>query len=266
MKNLVVRLVQLDSGLDPNENLETISALLEPTEPEDLIVLPEVFAVRGGHADYVQTAERIPGPILDRVSALARRRRSWLLAGSVIELSDAGLFNTAVLFDRCGGIVARYRKIHLFEARLDDGRVIREAETYCAGNEPVLTEIEGWRCGLAICYDLRFPELFRRYATEGGHLFLVPSNFTQRTGVDHWEVLVRARAIENQCFVIAANQCGANRRTGVESHGHSLAVDPWGRVLCDLGSEVGTATVMLNPAVLVATRERIPVLKHRRLP
>ncbi|MGQ9662174.1 MAG: carbon-nitrogen hydrolase family protein [Kiritimatiellia bacterium] len=265
MKELTVRLVQLNSIPDPKQNLERLFAILEQAEPEDLIVLPEVFAVRGEHEDYVRSAEEIPGPILGTVADIARQRRSWLLAGSVIELSDQGLFNTAVLINRRGETVARYRKIHLFEARLDAGHVIREAETYRAGDEPVLAELEGWRCGLAICYDLRFPELFRRYAIQGAHLFLVPSNFTQRTGADHWEVLLRARAIENQCFVVAANQCGTNLRTGVESYGHSLAVDPWGRVLRDLETDVRSECVVLKPVLLDETRTRIPVLKHQRL-
>jgi nitrilase len=128
-----------------------------------------------------------------------------------------------------------------------------------------MAEIEGWSCGLAICYDLRFPELFRYYSRHGAALFFVPSNFTQKTGKDHWETLARARAIENQAFVVAPNQCGVNPRTGIASHGHSLVVGPWGDVLAVAGDKETILTVALQPEALHRTRARIPVLRHRRL-
>lgn len=129
----------------------------------------------------------------------------------------------------------------------------------------MMVDIEGWRCGLSICYDLRFPELYRGYAALGAHLLLIPANFTQRTGRDHWEVLVRARAIENQCFVVAPNQCGANPSSGVVSHGHSLAVGPWGEVLAAARDEETALHCVLDPAELWRTRQRVPALDHRRL-
>ncbi|MBN1556791.1 MAG: carbon-nitrogen hydrolase family protein, partial [Lentisphaerae bacterium] len=124
--------------------------------------------------------------------------------------------------------------------------------------------MDGWCGGLSICYDLRFPELYREYAARGAHVLWVPSNFTLRTGRDHWEVLLRARAIENQCFVVAPDQCGTNPRTGIASYGHSLAVDPWGEILARAGGTAEVLTVTLDPDRLDAVRRRIPVLEHRR--
>jgi predicted amidohydrolase len=262
---LSVTLVQMSAGADERPNADRAAERIARAAAADLIVLPEVFHVRGTRDDYHRAAEPIPGPLTARFSALAARRGAWLLLGSMIERDGGRVFNTSVLLDRRGGIAARYRKIHLFSARLDAGQTVREEDTYSAGTEPVLTSLEGWRCGLAICYDLRFPELFRHYAALGADLLLVPSNFTQRTGKDHWEVLLRARAIENQCYVAAADQCGADPRTGVESHGHSMIVGPWGEVLAEAGTDEGLVSATLDPGRLAEVRSRIPALAHRRL-
>ena len=128
-----------------------------------------------------------------------------------------------------------------------------------------MVDLEGWQCGMAICYDLRFPELFRFYSADGAHLFFIPSNFTQRTGRDHWETLIRARAIENQCFVLAPDQCGANPHTRCRSHGHSLAFGPWGELLATAADEPTVLRVTLDPQLLISTRQRIPALEHRRM-
>lgn len=265
-QKLTVTLVQNSAGRDIARNLARIERLLDGAPPGDLIALPEVFALRGADGDYRLAAEIFPGPILRWVAKQARRRRAWILAGGVIEKAGRRIFNTCVLTDRSGRVAACYRKMHLFEARLETGQVIRERDIYSPGDRPVLVEIEGWRCGLAICYDLRFPELFRIYAERGAHLFCVPSNFTQKTGRDHWETLLRARAIENQVFVVAPNQCGANPVTGIASHGHSLALGPWGEILCRAKNSARALTVTLDPADLARTRGRIPVLEHRRFP
>jgi len=262
---LRILLLQTSTGAEVERNLAAIERRLRRAPACDLIALPEVFAIRGNDADYRAAAERLPGAITKRLMALAARRRVWILAGSVIERCRKKIYNTSVLINRQGQIAARYRKIHLFEANLDNGQVVREGDIYAAGDKPVMAEIEGWSCGLAICYDLRFPELFRHYSKRGAMLFFVPSNFTQKTGKDHWETLVRARAIENQAFVVAPNQCGANPRTGIASHGHSLVAGPWGDVLAAAGDKETILTVTLQPEELRRTRARIPVLHHRRL-
>ncbi|MFA5043685.1 MAG: carbon-nitrogen hydrolase family protein [Kiritimatiellia bacterium] len=265
IRPLTIVLLQNSAGADVARNLSAIERRLRHAPACDLIALPEVFAIRGADADYRAVAERLPGAITERLMALAARRRAWVLAGSVLERCRGKIYNTSVLIDRQGRIAARYRKIHLFEANLDNGKIIREGDIYTAGDKPVMAEIEGWSCGLAICYDLRFPELFRHYSRHDAALFFVPSNFTQKTGKDHWETLVRARAIENQAFVVAPNQCGVNPRTGIASHGHSLVAGPWGEVLAAAGDKETLLTVTLQPEVLRRTRARIPVLDHRRL-
>ena len=265
LRPLRILLLQNSAGVDVERNLAGIERRLRRAPACDLIALTEVVAIRGNDADYRAVAERLPGAITQRLMALAARARAWVLAGSVIELCRGKIYNTSVLINRQGRITARYRKIHLFEASLDNGQVVRESDIYAAGDKPVLAKVEGWSCGLAICYDLRFPELFRHYSRHGATLFFVPSNFTQKTGKDHWETLVRARAIENQAFVVAPNQCGGNPRTGIASHGHSLVVGPWGDVLAAAGDKETILTVTLQPEALRRTRARIPVLRHRRL-
>ncbi len=265
VKNLSVTIVQTSASLDVQSNLARIEELLSAAPHSDLIALPEVFALRGDDRDHREVAEPVSGSIVERMAAIAVAHDSWLLAGSMVEASDEQTWNTCLLLDRQGRVTATYRKIHLFEAHLEDGTVIREEDSYSAGTEPVVVELDGWCCGMSICYDLRFPELYRLYAERGAHLFFVPANFTQNTGKDHWEVLLRARAIENQCFVIAPNQCGTNERTGAASYGNSMAVGPWGEVLCRAGDAETVLCVELDPESLRKVRKRIPVLDHRRL-
>ncbi|MEI6969907.1 MAG: carbon-nitrogen hydrolase family protein [bacterium] len=263
MKKLRVAVVQVAAGLDSVRNMRRLEKVVSGVRSADIIALPEVFSVRGGTVDYLAAAEPLDGPLIRGLCGLARRKAAWILAGSIIERARGRTYNTCVLIDRRGRIAATYRKMHLFDARLDDGTHVRETDVYSAGRTPVMTDIEGWPVGLAICYDLRFPELFRRYAASGAALMFVPSNFTQRTGRDHWKVLVRARAIENQCFVVAPNQCGRNEASGVSSYGHSMVVGPWGEVLCEARRSESVLTTELDPGLLGATRSRIPVLKHR---
>lgn len=263
--HLRVTLVQISAGRDVQGNLNRLKNLLTGIGVTDVIALPEIFAIRGSDQDYRDNAEKMEGPLLQFLATVAHRHNAWVLAGSVIEDAGHALYNTSVLLNRRGEIVASYRKIHLFEAEIDSGQIIRESDTYSAGDEPVMADLEGWRCGMAICYDLRFPELFRRYAGQGANLFFVPSNFTQRTGKDHWEVLLRARAIENQCFVVAPDQCGVNPHTKVESYGHSMAVGPWGDVLCRVENGEHAETVTLDMFDIENTRRRVPALTHRKL-
>ena len=261
---LRMALVQINAGRAPAANRDWIETVLPPAGACDLIALPEVCAVRGGDDDYRASAEPLDGPLATWFAAQARTRRAWLLVGSLVERANDGFYNTSLLFDPAGTRVASYRKLHLFEAHLDDGGIVRESDLWRAGAQPMLAVIAGWRCGLSICYDLRFPELYRYYAEQGAHLLCVPSNFTQRTGRDHWEVLLRARAIENQAFVAAPAQCGANPVTGIESYGHSAAIGPWGEVLAMAGDAAGVTLVTLDPVLLHRTRARVPALEHRR--
>jgi predicted amidohydrolase len=263
--HLRVTLVQVNAGRDIQANLGRVKQLLSRIGTTDVIAFPEVFALRGSDSDYRESAQSLAGPLMNFMASVAHRHNAWVLAGSFVESNHPAAYNTSVLMDRRGEAVASYRKMHLFEAELESGQVVRESDLWMPGSEPVMAGLEGWRCGLAICYDLRFPELFRQYSARGAHLFFVPSNFTQRTGKDHWEILVRARAIENQCFVVAPNQCGTNPHTGVASYGNSMIIGPWGEVLVRMGEEEEIATVTLDMHDLEQTRRTVPALAHRKL-
>lgn len=265
LNHLQVTLVQIAAGRDVQANLGRLKQLLSRIGTTDLIALPEVFAIRGSDQEYRDTAQSLTGPLMNFLATIAHRHNAWVLAGSMVETGDAKVYNTSVLMNRRGEIVASYRKIHLFEAELDSGQIIRESDLWNAGTQPVMADVEGWKCGMAICYDLRFPELFRHYSAQGAHLFFLPSNFTQRTGKGHWDVLLRARAIENQCFVIAPDQCGTNPHTGITSHGNSMIVGPWGDVLTRIEEGEQAVTVTLNIHELEQTRRRLPALAHRKL-
>ncbi len=262
---LRVAAVQCDSTADVDRNLAELESSLPAPGTADLVVLPEVFACRGSREDRLRAAGPLDGRIGQWLAAEAARRRCWMLGGSIPERDGARCYNTALLVNREGKTVAAYRKIHLFETTLSTGATVREDEVYAAGEAPVLAEIEGWRCGLSICYDLRFPELYRHYAAAGATLLLAPSDFTAETGAAHWEILVRARAIENQCFVVAPDQCGSNRASGVASHGHSLIVDPWGRILAQADGRATALTATLDSEVGAAARRTLPAWRHRRL-
>ncbi len=262
---LSIAVVQTDAGPDPAENLQRLESLLHPIGAADLIALPEVFAARGSDDDLRRAAQPMNGPIVSWLRGLAQSQNAWVLGGSVMEQVDDRIYNTSVLIDRQGAIAATYRKIHLFEVHMEDGKTIREADIYSGGDTPVPADVEGWKCGLSICYDVRFPELYRHYSDENCDLCFIPSNFTQRTGKDHWHVLLRARAIENQCYIVAPAQCGMMPGHDIETHGHSMIVGPWGEVLCEAGREETVLPVVLDKETLWATRARVPALEHRRL-
>ena len=255
--------VQTASGAEVAANLAALEELLPAPGTADLVVLPECFACRGTRTTLRQAAEPVNGSLTRWLADTAARLGCWVLGGSLPERDGARVYNTSLLVDRRGRLRAVYRKIHLFRARLADGTVVSERACYAPGTQPGLARIEAWRCGLSICFDLRFPELYRSYAVQGAALLLIPSDFTDETGRAHWEVLVRARAIENQCFVVAPNQCGRNAQTGVKSHGHSLIVDPWGRILARGGTAPGRLAATLDPSLGAGIRRRLPV---RRVP
>lgn len=263
--HLKITLVQIDAGRDVQANLIRTKQLIAGIGATDIIALPEVFSVRGSNEDYRKSATPLTGPLLNFLASIAHRHNAWVLAGSIMEHHDSGVYNTSVLLNRRGEIAASYRKIHLFDAELGAGQSIRESDLWQAGSEPVMAEVDGWNCGMAICYDLRFPELFRHYSANKAQLFFLPSNFTQQTGKDHWEILLRARAIENQCFIVAPNQCGTNPHTGVASYGNSMIVGPWGEILARFDEKEQVGTVSINIHDLEQTRRTLPALTHRKL-
>ncbi|MFN8234018.1 MAG: carbon-nitrogen hydrolase family protein [Actinomycetota bacterium] len=265
-----VAVCQMRSGEDVEANLAEAERLLTEAAGggADLAVLPEVFPYLGPSSRRAELAEPVPGPVTDRLAAVAAARSMWVLGGSVLERDGDRVYNTSPLFDRAGELVARYRKIHLFDVELTGQPPFRESATFSAGDQLVTFETDQARLGLSICYDLRFPELYRGLMALGAEVLLVPAQFQFETGKDQWHVLLRARAIEDQCFVVAAGQWGpfGDPDRGRRSFGHSLVVDPWGTIVVEApeaGSGVWFADLDLGE--LRRIRQRLPALQHRRL-
>ena len=263
-----VGLVQMRSGLDPAVNLVVASKL--------------IGEAKAGGADYVQTPEMtnimeirrerlfaaiVPeetDPSLAAFRELARKHAIHLHVGSLaIKLPGERAANRSFLIDRAGEIVARYDKIHMFDVDLANGESYRESRNFRPGEFAVTADLPWGRLGLTICYDLRFPALYRALAEAGSSMLAIPSAFTRQTGEAHWHVLVRARAIENGSFVLAAAQ-GGRHENGRETYGHSLVVDPWGNVLAEGGVEPGVVLAQVDLAAVAAARSRVPSLQHGR--
>ena len=269
---LRVAAVQMDSGEKREKNLErACSFILEAVElGARVVAFPEAFDYRGCRKNYWRVAEYVPGDVINTLARMAADNRVYILCGTVVERpADGGLFdpqqqryyNTSVLLSPDGGMLAVYRKIHLFD--LYGANPIRESESFMAGRTVRVAEIDGHLCGLAVCYDLRFPELFRRFAEARAELIFVPSNFTYLTGSAHWEVLNRARAIENQAFIVAPNQSGSNTATGTRSYGNTMIVGPWGKVLSRAPAEGESVVVAdLDFEYLATVRSELPALNH----
>lgn len=278
MPDLIVAAIQLTSTQDVAANLDRCTALAGEAAAAGaaLIGLPENFAYLGSDRDHrLSIAEALPdrgaeaegaGPILTAMQALARETKAWLLLGGFPERGSDGrrIRNTSVLLDGAGRIAATYRKVHLFDVDLPGGKRFRESETIEPGDAAVVAETPWGALGLSICYDLRFPELYRALAARGARVIAVPSAFTAETGKDHWHLLLRARAVENQVFVLAPAQFGhhgGDRR----SYGHALIADPWGAVIAECGDHEGFALARLDFAYQDRVRQNLPCLAHRRL-
>lgn len=231
-----------------------------------LVVLPEVFIWRGNKKEERHAAETIPGPTSERLSSLARELGIHLLAGSILEEIPGSnkAYNTSLLFDPTGKLLANYRKIHLFDVDLANGVSLRESATREYGDAVVVAKTDVCAMGLTVCYDLRFPELYRALAQQGAEIIFVPSAFTAYTGQAHWETLLRARAIENQVYVIAPDQFGQSPKS-FETHGHSMIVDPWGQIIAELADGPGVVSAEIDLDYLAKVRAELPSLKHRRL-
>ena len=258
--------IQLRAGPSPDDNLASAERLVRRAAATgaDIALLPERWEAFGSADELREAAQPVGGPRLVAVQGWARELGMAIVAGSVAERvdGDVRLRNTSVAFDRDGRQVAAYRKIHQFDVDLEHQRV-RESDTDAPGTGPVMATLGDVQVGLTICYDLRFPELYRAYAVAGATVVTVPAAFLERTGRDHWEVLLRARAIENQCFVVAANQYGA-LPAGLTAYGRSMIIDPWGTVLAQAPDGHGVIVADCDHAALTRVREQVPSLAHRR--
>lgn len=266
-----VALVQMTSGPEPAGNLESLAGLLAGLPPGvDLVLTPENTLVLGGTEAYRSAAEPLgEGPSQAALAGLARRCGSWLSVGShPIRAADGRVHATTLVFDAQGTRRAHYEKLHLFDVEVAGDRGgepyrYMESDAFAPGGREVVVETPAGRVGLAICYDLRFPGLFTRLRGAGAQLLAVPAAFTRTTGEAHWEVLLRARAIETQCFVLAPAQVGTHP-DGRETYGHSMVVDPWGRILDRAPAGPGLRVVELDLARLDEVRARMPLALHAR--
>jgi predicted amidohydrolase len=275
--SLTLASITMNTRSNKQENLATAEHLIRDAKAKgaDWVLLPEIFAYFGDYATLHGAAEEENGPLNQKLSALAKELGIVLFAGSVGErskepaLNDKNqrrVYNTNYVFDREGKTIAKYRKTHLFNLRDASGKKLYcESDGFIPGNEaPKSFVVDGYRVGMAICYDLRFPSLFQRLAKDAPlDVLVIPSAFTRKTGEAHWELLLRARAVELQCFVFAANQTGEHA-PGKESFGHSMVIDPWGTKLADTGPNVGIAIAKISKDRLAEVRAQLPALKNQR--
>jgi predicted amidohydrolase len=270
MPNPIAAAVQMESGPDLRANLERTRILTRRAAElgASLVVLPEVFAWRGLRPDEASQVSPIPGPVSEFLATLAADLGITIVGGSFLERSGRnGLsYNTSLLVDPSGAIRATYRKMHLFDVDLPGQVTVRESDARIPGTDVVTAATEVGTIGLTICYDLRFPELYRRLMRDGATIVTVPAAFTAYTGEAHWETLLRARAIENQVYVIAPNQSGKSPH-GFPDYGHSMIVDPWGTVVARApGDGEAVVTAEIDADLLARVRREMPCLDHTRLP
>ena len=263
--------VQLCSQDNVATNLERATHWIEAAAKAGatLVVLPENFAFFGEEAAKIEIAEPLdgarPGPILSALAGAARAHGIFVVGGGMPEASAerARPYNTSVLVAPSGAVVATYRKVHLFDVALADGTTLRESAATMGGDEPIVADVDGAKVGMTICYDLRFPELYRKLVDQEARIVTIPAAFTLTTGKDHWHVLLRARAIENQLFVLAAAQHGKHPR-GRQTYGKSLICDPWGDVLAQCGEGEGFCVAALDFDYQDRVRASLPCLSHRK--
>lgn len=261
-------MIQMRSGVTPAANAEAAMRMIGEAKNAgaDYVLTPEMTNILAARREQLFSAivEEERDPSLAAFRELARKLGITVHVGSLaIKLSHDRAANRAFVIDPKGEIIARYDKIHMFDVDLAGGESYRESNSYRPGELAVLADLPWGRLGVTICYDLRFPALYRALAEAGATMLAIPSAFTRQTGEAHWHVLMRARAIENGCFVFAAAQAGKHE-SGRETFGHSLIVDPWGRTLAEGGSEPGLVMAEIDPAEVSKARARIPSLEHGR--
>jgi predicted amidohydrolase len=264
---LNVAIIQMNSQDDKQANITAALDLIDRAAANGarLIALPEVWPYLGPDDVCRDQAETIPGPITELLAERALRHGVYIHGGSIYETraGDPGMYNTSLVIDPSGEIIARYSKIHMYDVVLDGVAKFQESATVTPGDKTAIIEIDGIPVGLTICYDLRFPELFRILALKGAQAIMLPAAFTLTTGKDHWEVLIRARAIENGLYMIAPGQWGTHP-PGNWCYGRSMVVDPWGTVLTTASDGVGIAYATVDPSRVATVRRQIPSLANRR--
>ncbi len=257
----------MNSTNDIRSNIDKAFEMIENAGKyqSDVIALPECFAYMIKEGVKPEFEKQMFGEILDELSKLSKKINSYILAGTLPEESEekGKYYNTSLLIDREGNIKAKYRKIHLFDI-IQGNSQLQESKYIKRGDDIVSSDIDGVKVGFSICYDLRFPELYRKLVDKGVKAIFIPAAFTMKTGKDHWEILLRSRAIENQCYIIAPAQTGKHDETR-ESYGNSMIIDPWGVVIARKGEEEGILNADIDFNYVDEVRNRIPSIKNRVL-
>ncbi len=267
MKSYLAAALQMNSLPDLQQNLTQAEDLIDLAvrQGAELICLPENFSFLGDEAAKIAQADQIAQSSEKFLKTMAQRYQVTILGGGFPVPNSIGkVYNTALLVGPNGEELARYEKVHLFDVDLPDGNTYQESQTVLAGVNlpPVHPSKEFGNLGLSVCYDVRFPELYRHLSQMGAEVLFVPAAFTAYTGKDHWQVLLQARAIENTCYVLAPAQTGRHNSRR-QSHGHALIIDPWGVILADAGDKPGVAIAAIEPSRLEQVRRQMPSLKHR---
>ncbi len=269
-----ISLIQTSPQTDKAENLSITRGLMEDavrTDSPDLIVLPEYFEYYGGTPEEKLAAtESVPGgPAYKMAQDFAREHKVFVHAGTLMEKvpNEKRIYNSTFVFNREGKEIAHYRKIHMFDIVGPDGTAYKESATVKPGENVVVYDLDGFKVGCAICYDIRFAELYLELEKAGADVIVLPAAFTLQTGKDHWEVLARARAIETQTYFAACGQTGSTVSNGERRHtyGHSLVCDPWGHVVARASDGVGFVTARIERAQIERVRSLIPMVSHRRI-
>ncbi len=267
-KSFRIACLQINSGSDYQANLATVNAMTREAAEKgaQFILTPEYVLMMDGSGRVMREGAMAAdgAPALGELQALARELRVWFLAGSLtLNTDDGRIANRSFLLSDTGQAVAHYDKIHMFDATLPDGRAIRESSAYRPGERAVLGDTPWGKLGMTVCYDLRFPGLFRALAQAGAQFITVPSSFQRQTGRAHWHALLRARAIENECFIFAPAMCG-DHAGNRQSYGHTLVIDPWGEIIAEGGEAPEIVYAEIDPARVAKVRGMIPSLEHDR--
>jgi len=260
--------VQFSSSADAEDNLSRSADIFNQAKKEnvELLLFPENIFYRGEDEEYKIHSHHIPGHLTKKLAALSEKFSIAAVWGSIVERVPRGFYNSSVFFSESGELIGKYRKIHLFELYDNENILFRESDLFQHGDKIINLPYNSFNLGFSICYDLRFPELYRGLIENGANVLLVPSDFTERTGKAHWLPLLRARAIENLSYVIAANQSGTNEKTGAKSYGHSCIINPWGEVIASLdGDEQGFCTAEISIQKVIDSRNQIRSLDHIRI-
>jgi len=261
-----IGLAQMNSGLRKSDNWAMADAMIEESADHgvSLVMFPEYYNFCGPGSLMAENAESIDSsPSLDAIRERAVKHQIHIHIGSFLERDGERTFNTGVVFNPAGEIIATYRKIHLFDVEIPGGKKYLESDTLTAGNSVSTFTIDNLTFGMSTCYDLRFPEMFRKLSELGTDVILVPAAFTMQTGRDHWEILLRARAVENLCWVAAANQYGSSPPDNI-CYGRSMVVNPWGLVTAQAADGTGIVTAEIDDSTVRQIRSAFPVLEHRR--